>query len=344
MYLMNKWKQKLPCSAPVRHGGTSPVRVVGFGGKGNQGASYYTAPNPEFGATFTYYLKDGLTTLVEQRKKKEKDMKGDISFPGWAALDTEATQQKPKIWLTVKDTDGNTVRRIEGKTERGFHRTVWDLRYPSPEVIRLDDPTSAQADRSGNTAGFMASPGTYTVTLSKEVDGMETQLSYSQPFKVVPLRKGALQGPSPDAASAFWREIEDFQREFSSFSRSIVNARKKANALQVAVNRVRSISSAELVGKMYEIQMGLNELEYQLNGSKAKMPVGEKRKPSINERLGFLTTSQSTYGATGAQRRSLEIVKADLGAARKSMEGVMSMMESIGGELEQVGAPKVEGN
>ncbi|NIQ01754.1 MAG: hypothetical protein GWO19_15220, partial [Nitrospinaceae bacterium] len=37
--------------------------VVGFSEKGSQGAAYFTAPNPPFGAMFTYYLAGGLKTL-----------------------------------------------------------------------------------------------------------------------------------------------------------------------------------------------------------------------------------------------------------------------------------------
>ena len=35
-----------------------------------------TADNPPFGAVFTYYLKDGLKTLKEQRQKAEKERRG----------------------------------------------------------------------------------------------------------------------------------------------------------------------------------------------------------------------------------------------------------------------------
>src|SRR5262249_14958168 len=43
-------------------------RLGGRDGKGTQGSSYYSASNPEFGATFTYYLKDKIKTLKERRK------------------------------------------------------------------------------------------------------------------------------------------------------------------------------------------------------------------------------------------------------------------------------------
>ena len=55
---------------------------------GAQGATYYAAPNPEHGATFTYYLKSGAATLKQERRKAEEEAgDGDIPFPGWDALE-----------------------------------------------------------------------------------------------------------------------------------------------------------------------------------------------------------------------------------------------------------------
>ena len=321
-----------------------PRSGVGFDVKGDQGAAYFTAPNPAFGATFTYYLKDGLTTLADQRKEKEKAMKGDVAFPGWDALDAEVTQAKPKIWLTVKDSDGNIVRRIEGKTGKGFHRTAWDLRYPSPTVISLDQRPAGPEDDDDGPAGFMAPPGIYSVTLSKEVDGVETQLSAPQTFEVVPLRKGALPGSAPAVAADFWREIENFQREFSAFNASIRNARKRATALQTAVTRSRAANSSQLIAQAHALQTALHDLEKNLYGSVAKQPVGEKTKPSISERLSHVTGGRTTYGPTPAQKRSLEIATTAFAEAQKLFTGVLGKMEALEKELERVGAPKVEGN
>src|SRR5439155_23394740 len=47
-------------------------RQYGLRGKGFQGASFYTADNPPFGAVFTYYLKDGLKTKKQKRLEAEK--------------------------------------------------------------------------------------------------------------------------------------------------------------------------------------------------------------------------------------------------------------------------------
>ena len=52
--------------------------------KAFQGDSFYTAPNPPFGAVFTYHLKDGLKTRQERRleaEKKADEKKTTLPYP-----------------------------------------------------------------------------------------------------------------------------------------------------------------------------------------------------------------------------------------------------------------------
>ena len=57
---------------------------LGGRGKGFQGENFYTADNPAFGATFTYYLRDGLRTLTQMRRDAEREAerkKQPIHYP-----------------------------------------------------------------------------------------------------------------------------------------------------------------------------------------------------------------------------------------------------------------------
>ncbi|MEL6795370.1 MAG: glycosyl hydrolase, partial [Planctomycetota bacterium] len=66
-----------------------PRRTLGYGRKASQGHAFYVAPNPPFGATFTYYLKEDLQTRKQVRTESEKELAeagGDTPYPGWDAL------------------------------------------------------------------------------------------------------------------------------------------------------------------------------------------------------------------------------------------------------------------
>ncbi len=114
------------------------------GKNGSMGASHYFAPNPDFGAVFTYHLRDGLKSTEQIRQASEKarlDTGEDIAFPGWDAVADEMAEPDPRIWIIVKDSEGNTVRRVNGPTAKGFNRVAWDLRHPAPDSLRIDQPS-----------------------------------------------------------------------------------------------------------------------------------------------------------------------------------------------------------
>ena len=116
-----------------------PSTPFGLKEKAFLGETFYTAPNPPFGAVFTYYLKEEVKTKRKARldAEKEAEKKGaEIAYPDAAALRAEAREEDPAVVLTVKDADGNVVRRLTGPVKAGVHRVAWDLRFPAP------DPTS----------------------------------------------------------------------------------------------------------------------------------------------------------------------------------------------------------
>jgi photosystem II stability/assembly factor-like uncharacterized protein len=50
------------------------LMYIQTGGKYGQGSTFFTADNPDFGATFTYYLKEVPRTLKAERQEEEKEL------------------------------------------------------------------------------------------------------------------------------------------------------------------------------------------------------------------------------------------------------------------------------
>src|SRR5262245_52545754 len=161
---------------------------LGYRGKGFQGESYYSAPNPPFGAVFTYYLKDELLSKKKARRKEERETikkGGDTVYPSWEALKAEDREEDPVIVLTVADEEGRVVRRLTGPVTAGFHRVAWDLRFADARPIDLKPPSDDLFDNP--RVGPMAAPGSYTVTVAKKVAGVTTTLGAPVTFKAEPL-------------------------------------------------------------------------------------------------------------------------------------------------------------
>ncbi len=114
-----------------------------------------TFPNPPFGATLTYHLREPMA--------------------GGA-----------KLVLTITDEAGQQVRRIELPDESGIHRVTWDL--------RRNPPAPAAGARAGGPGGRgrlgeRVDTGRYTATLGRLVGGQVTALGQPQTVLVVPLER-----------------------------------------------------------------------------------------------------------------------------------------------------------
>jgi len=323
-----------------------PRPKVGFGEKGSQGASYFVADNPDFGAIITYYLKEDYKRLEDIRKEKEREKIKEgqyVQFPGWETVKAEAMQQSPKVWLTVKDEDGNTIRKLEGSTKKGMHRLAWDLRYPPMDVIKLDEkPVENEFDQS---QGMMAAPGNYNVTLSKEVDGVVTVLDGPVNFEVVPLREGTLKGAPHREVANFWRKLEDFEKKRSALNVELKNAIKRLKSMRVALKRSNADPGA-LNSEIHEALMSAMGLDYELSGSPVKQQVGEKTKPTIQSRISHarIGTMRSTYGPTPSHEKSLETAKKMFDDISNKVNNLLSVtIPELEKSLDQAGAPWVEG-
>lgn len=316
-----------------------PVNAVG-----SYGASYYVAPNPPFGAVFTYYLKDDLKKLVDSRKEEEKSLResnADIEFPGWEALEEERKQEDPVMILTVKDDKGEVIRNIYGPAKKGFQRVSWDLRYPSPRVI---SSIGAEISFFESGSGMMVAPGKYTVMLSKKADGVVTSLSEAIEFSVERMRTGALQGADPDVVAGFWKSIDDILRDYSATTAALGKAMNKTVAMQEALSKAKT-EPGDLDRQLYKLRMDLMDIQEQLGGNESKDEVGEIGPATIQSRISVATmgTSFSTYGPTPTHLRSLEIALEQYNAIKTKLDQLVDgVIPDLENKLKLAGAPKIE--
>ncbi len=307
--------------------------------KGSLGAQLYMAPNPDFGATFTYYLKDDLHSKKAKRQASEKplaDAGKNIPFPGWDAVKAEAEEQGPHVWLVVKGMDGKVIRRVAAKTSKGFHRVTWDLKYPAAGAISLE----------GENTGFtslMVAPGSYSATLYKQVEGELSQLGEPVTFEVERLREGALDGAAPTETAAFWRAYEDASKESSKLTLSLTNAMSKAEAMQTAL-RQSSATPGTLDKEISQLRQRLLDINTIYNGNAEKNQMGAKVRPTIGARLFTLEVgvANSTYGPTETHKKTLKIVNDQLADLNSQLAEAKTEMDRLIKSLIAAGAPWIE--
>ena len=101
------------------------------GQKGSQGDGYYTANNPPYGATFTYFNRDGFESAESKRKKAEKAAKDkgeEVPMPSIEDLIKEQQENAPQLVFTITDEQGNLVQRMNTSLSKGVRRITWNLR------------------------------------------------------------------------------------------------------------------------------------------------------------------------------------------------------------------------
>jgi photosystem II stability/assembly factor-like uncharacterized protein len=317
---------------------------LGGRGKSFQGESYFTAPNPPFGATLTYYLKESLKTKRQLRKDAEK--KGG-AYPTREELSAEADEEAPAIILTVSDAAGRVVRRLTGPFAAGMHRVTWDLRYPATQ---LAPPRQAGADNPeeifrGAPAGHLVMPGKYTVTLSKRVGGVWTQLAGPQSFNVV------TEGLNTMAA-ADREKLFEFQQKVAKLQRAVNGALSSANELKTKLATARRAlmetpsASDKLIDDAAVIDKRLNEILKTLRGDVALRARQENLPPSISDRVNGIVNEQrmSTSRPTQTQINAYNIAAQEFEVELKRLRSLVDVdVAKLEKTMESVGAPWTPG-
>ncbi len=279
---------------------------LGVPGQAFQGADFHTDANPPFGATFTYWLEDGLQTRRAERRAEERRLERageDTPYPTWEELKAEDREEAPAIVLTVRDTDGNVVRRVTGPTSSGMHRVNWDLRYPGYT------PVSANSRSDGQ--GPMVVPGRFTVELASMVDGEFHPLVDPVPFQVEALGMHTLPVQDRAATLAFSQRAGELQRQVMGAMSALGEAMESVTAMKNAALRDPA-GTPELREQARALELRLTDLREALAGDPTRARRQEPAMPGIISRIqtvlgGVLST---TYGPTATHREQLDIAEA----------------------------------
>ncbi len=319
-------------------------RPLGDTGKAYQGDAYFVAPNPPFGAVFTYYLRDEIKKKKQMRLEKEKEIAtkgGGTPYPGWDSILAEEREEDPAIVLTVRDSSGNVVRRLQGPVQAGFHRVAWDLRDPH------HGPWKPAPDEPDWMPAFVpyAAPGTYTVTLAKRVDGVLTDLGLEETFEVVSIRDAALPGSPPAEAVAFQRRIASLERSVQGAQSTITETETRLRAIRESLMRA-TVKDAALDDEVRALEGRLAGLKLDLVGSRTREFMGDPGGVSIKRRVDVaaMANRYSLYGPTPTHVMSVEIAEDAFAVLRSALERLVEIdLRALERRLEAAGVPWTPG-
>ncbi len=315
-------------------------------GKPTLGTTDYTAPNPDFGATFTYYLGTAPETERQERQRVEaaaRERGDDIMFPGYERLRREALESGPRVALLVRDAAGNPVRRVLGPATAGLHRVAWNLRLAAPDPVDLSPP-GFTPPWAGAPQGPLAPPGDYTVEMALvTATGVDT-VGEAQSFTVKPV-PNIDAGTDFGAAAAFQAETADLLRRARGAAAEIGRARDRLRHMRAALDETPA-AGAELYARLDDVGARLDDIATRLQGDRIRGRLNEPSTPSIVGRLGQIAGGHwgTRQEPTATQRASFAVAQAEFGTAaaalRTLLEQDLAMLEA---ELEEAGAPWTPG-
>ena len=309
-----------------------PSRPLGSR-KGNQGDAFYAASNPDFGATFTFYVKEAPKTLKQQRTEREAKVRkaeGDITPPAWEALKLEEREESPVLQLIVSDAEGNLVRSIDSPATPGFRRVAWDLRY---------------ASLTGRGNGPLVAPGSYTVRAGLRVHDQVTPVGEEQTLEVVSIGDPTLPEVDRRKTLAFQTQVGDLQR-------AAIAADRTLNELLTRVREIKQVASVsnrvpkETYNIARQIELSLLDIQEDLRGDSTLSKRSEQPVPSILSRIQSALggTLSQTHGPTETYREQAEIARSELKTVREELGRLLrAELAPLEKRLDESGAPWTPG-
>jgi photosystem II stability/assembly factor-like uncharacterized protein len=320
---------------------------LGLPSKSFQGDSFFTAPNPPFGAVFTYYLRDELKSKKKQRQEAEAKIEKDggnepIPYPTPEQLRAEQRELDPAVVLIVSDDEGNVVRRVSAPVTAGFHRVAWDLRYPPPSPIELTAPEPDPF--SPPPSGPLVVPGQYSARLVKRIDGVETALGDAQTFTVVPLYLSTMTDKDREDVLAFQRRASRLQKAIMGVARANDEALSRIPYLRRAIDETENVD-ANLTARLNAVEATLRDIEITLNGDPVTRAYVEPSAPSLLDRITTAVNGLGTTSApTNTHREAMTIAEKEIGPLlAKLRQTIETDLAAVEKQLNAAGAPWTPG-
>jgi len=317
----------------------------GVGEKGFIGASFYTAPNPPYGAVFTYWLEEALEPRAATRRAAELEAEKageDTPYPDWETLREEDREEAPSVWLIVEDGDGNVVQRVQGETGEGLHRTAWDLHRAAPDPITLEEAEAMPWSQPPR--GPMAAPGVYRVTLAKRVDGDLTTLSGSREFTVKSLPQSPETSEDPEAVLAFKQRAAELYRAVTGAAQRVSELQDRFAHLKAGIAATPRATEAEAAAAR-ALEARLADVDTRLNGDSTVASRNEPVPWSIVQRASVVHQRllQTRSDVPGLYRESLAIAAQQFESALADLQGLERDLEALERSLEELGMPWTPG-
>ncbi len=318
---------------------------LGLRGKGHLGSSYFTTPNPEVGAVFTYYVKDDIKKIKEIRKDREKkktEAKETIYYPEIDSLRAEDQELDPYLLFTIKDAKGNVVRHLKTSAKKGMKRLVWDMRAPTYEAVEGRYSPAPDQLFGSEAVGHFVAPGTYSVSISKYKDGVVSPISNEEKFTIKLLDNGSIMTKDMNSNVQFFERATTLQKEVDKAGNNFGQFEDLLNKVDKATLDLAA-PNAGILKKSFEVRKMINEAKMKFYGDNARASREFETAPSIASRAGEAIGSlwRSTSPIPKTYLDNLNLVEKQFNALKPLLQKIESETLALVKEVGDLGGPYI---
>jgi photosystem II stability/assembly factor-like uncharacterized protein len=348
---------------------------------GDLGTSHFTTANPPVGAQITYNLKEALTTKRAERQRRDRAAfaRGETPpYPTPEQLRAEAEEEAPAIVISIADSTGKVIRRMDAPAGRGLQRVTWDLRAQSTQLAPAiavagvgggrggrggaaagaggagaaggaagggggDEEMMAMFGGRGGGAGALVVPGKYTVSLARRVEGVVTPLPGTQTVEVV--AEGPATREDRAAMSDFQEKLGKLQKALAATTQTSTEAGTRLSAIRRAIDATPSLPS-KLREETLKLEKQLDQLNIALSGDRVWRATNEGIPASISDHVQAAasptrgTTGRPTKTAMEQYQIASDELAVEIPKLRKLFETDIKALEK---QLDAAGAPPTPG-
>ncbi|PID68634.1 MAG: glycosyl hydrolase, partial [Flavobacteriia bacterium] len=315
---------------------------------GSWGSTPYVAKNPEYGAHFTYYLKDKFQSAQDKRRESEKELikdKQPIPIPSPKELYDEEHEFKPYILFSITDEEGQVIKRLRKPAKKGLGQLHWNLEYSMDYPIKPLKDFNASDDK--NDRGIYVLPGKYFIKMDLvNAEGI-TPLVENTAFNVTLLDHATFPADDAQERADFLAQLKELARVAYGNKALFSELVKKTNSMMKAALESQDVPMS-VIKDIQKVQEDLTALKWQMFGEEPKASY-EEIKPaemSVFSRLSSIiyTYNSSNANITQAQKDSYTIIKTQLKDIIKQLKDINEQrMPMIEQSLDRYKSPWTSG-
>ena len=310
-------------------------------GKYGQGHSYFSAPNPAYGVTFTYFIKDQVKTLKQIRKEAQSKARKDGTnppYPTYADLRAEEEEEAPFLIFTIKDAAGKVVKTIKSSQSTGISRTTWDYDLEIPGLV---NPGGKANPMGTPPASATALPGKYTVELARNAGGVITQLAGPEPFSFRLINNFTL--PAKDRAS-----VIAFIEKATKLGNSVNAAMSEMEGLSILVQYGKQLvftygGPENTMKELKSLETQLKDLGIRFRGNPIISRLQDAAEPGLAQRMGSARYISANQDVPESAVEQYDIVAGEMVKILPQIQQIKLSVDQLKKEFDKLGYPWTPG-